>query len=203
MNKQVLRIDSSIFGEHGQSSQLIDHLIDRLAGKYAKLDVVTRRFSQDPVPHLDAAWIQALSTEDSQRTAEQAKKVAYSDKLIGEVKNADILVIALPMYNFNVPSMLKAWFDHIARAGVTFKYTEQGPIGLLDDKPVYLVTTRGGIHKNQPQDTEVSFVKTFLNFIGLKNISVVYAEALAMSGHKEQAFETAKSEIESLIEESE
>ncbi|MCU4674891.1 NAD(P)H-dependent oxidoreductase [Catenovulum sp. 2E275] len=197
--KSILKIDSSLFGEHGVSTQLANSLIEQLKIKHPQLSVIQRRFADQAVPHFDASWIQALSTEAEQRSSEQQQKVDYSDSLIDEVKQADALVITLPMYNFNVPSMLKAWFDHIARAGVTFKYTETGPVGLVDDKPVYLITTRGGVHKGAAHDTQIQFVKTFLNFIGLTQTQVVYAEALNMGEQREPSIDTAKQEIAELV----
>lgn len=198
--KNILKIDSSIFGENGVSTQLANALIEQLKTKHNHIDVIQRRFAEQEIPHFDASWIEALSTNEAERSQAQQDKVNFSDKLIAEVQAADVLVLTAPMYNFNVPSMLKAWFDHIARAGVTFKYTEQGPVGLIKDKPVYLLTTRGGIHKGKAEDTQIQFVKTFLNFLGLSNIQVVYAEALNMSGHRELSIEAAKQNIAELIE---
>lgn len=198
--KNILKIDSSIFGENGVSTQLANELIEQLKTKHTELEVIQQRFAEQAIPHFDASWIEALSTNEAERTQVQQDKVSFSDKLIAQVQAADALIITAPMYNFNVPSMLKAWFDHIARAGVTFKYTEQGAVGLLNDKPVYLITTRGGIHKGKPEDTQIQFVKTFLNFIGLNNIEVVYAEALNMNGHREPSIDAAKQDIAELIE---
>ncbi|KMT65775.1 FMN-dependent NADH-azoreductase [Catenovulum maritimum] len=197
--KTVLKIDSSLFGENGVSSQLNQKVVAELSEKYSDLAVINRSFSEQAIPHLDGDWIQALSTPEASRSAEQQKKVDFSDGLINEVKQADILVIGLPMYNFNIPSMLKAWIDHIARAGVTFKYTEQGPVGLLNGKQVYLVTTRGGVHKDSARDTQIQFVTTFLNFIGLTEIEVVYAEALNMQGHREPSIARAEQQIAELV----
>ena len=90
----------------------------------------------------------------------------FSDQLIAELQEADTIIIGLPMYNFGIPSMLKAWFDHVARSDTTFKYTSAGPVGLLESKKVYLVTTRGGIHKDQPSDTQIPFAKTFFSVLG-------------------------------------
>lgn len=198
--KSILKIDSSLFGENGVSTQLANALITELKAKHQDIRINQRRFAEQAIPHFDASWIQALSTKETERTEAQQQKVDFSDQLIKELQSADALVITAPMYNFNVPSMLKAWFDHIARAGVTFKYTEQGPVGLIEDKPVYLITTRGGIHKGKPEDTQIQFVKTFLNFIGLSNIEVIYAEALNMSGHRESSIKAAEQEIAELIE---
>ncbi|EWH09964.1 Flavodoxin-like fold subfamily protein [Catenovulum agarivorans DS-2] len=200
MSKKILRVNSSLFGNNGSSTQIIDNLVKQLADKLGETNVVTRDFSKEPVPHLDGEWVSALMTPAAEKSAEQSAKTQVSDTYIAEVVEADYIVIAAPMYNFNVPSMLKAWFDHLARAGVTFKYTENGPVGLVDDKPVYVVTTRGGMHKGTDRDTEVQFIRTFLAFIGLTQVEFIYAEGLNMQAHKEQALENAKEQVSQLVE---
>ncbi|MFC1747687.1 FMN-dependent NADH-azoreductase [Pseudomonadota bacterium] len=144
--------------------------------------IVQRDLSSEGVPHLDGSWITALGTEADQRTDEQKQQASYSDQLIAEVQAADALVIAAPMYNFSVPSVLKAWFDHIARAGVTFTYTDEGPKGLLIGKTAYVITTRGGLHKDKSSDSQVPFIQNILGFIGIDDIRVIYAEGLNMGG---------------------
>ncbi len=117
--------------------------------------VIKRDLAQDPVPHLTAERFTAFGTPASQRTLEQQRLVAESDALIDELRRADVLVIGLPMYNFGVPSTLKAYFDHVARAGVTFRYTADGPVGLLTGKQAYVFATRGGQsrrHRDRPAD---------------------------------------------------
>jgi len=122
--------------------------------------------------------------------------VAYSDTLIDELKQADVIVIGLPMYNFGVPSQLKAYFDHIARAGVTFKYTEKGPVGLLTGKKVYVFAARGGLYAGTPLDTQTSYVRDFLRFLGMTDVEFVYAEGLAISPQsKETGLAKAVAEI--------
>ena len=176
--KNILKINSSLFATESVSKQLMEELVAQLAHDHDP--IVQRDLSQDGVPHVDGEWFAALTAAEEQRSESQAKQVAYSDQLIAEVQAADILVIAAPMYNFSVPSVLKAWFDHIARAGVTFSYTADGPKGLLTGKTAYIVTTRGGIHKDQPSDTQVPFIENFLAFIGIDDVRVIYAEGLNM-----------------------
>jgi FMN-dependent NADH-azoreductase len=113
--------------------------------------------------------------------------VAYSDALIDELARADVIVLGLPMYNFGVPSQLKAYFDHIARAGVTFRYTEKGPVGQLTGKKVYVFAARGGIYAGTPMDTQTSYVRDFLRFIGMVDVEFVYAEGLAISPQSKNA----------------
>jgi len=196
--KKILRVDSSIFAQEGMSYQLANELINKLQSRYVDSDVVGRNLSESAVPHLDANWLKALSTSKNERNAEQQNMVAYSDALIAEIQNADIIVLAAPMYNFSVPSVMKAWFDHIARAGVTFRYTENGPEGLLKGKKLYLISTRGGMHKGKSSDTQIPFITTFLNFIGISDIDIIYAEGLNMSDLREEGLEQARKDIEML-----
>ncbi|WP_440904104.1 FMN-dependent NADH-azoreductase [Catenovulum sp. SX2] len=199
MANKILRINSSLFGNNGASTQIIDNLVEQLSAKLTHVEVITRDFSTQAIPHVDGEWIGALMTPEQDKSDEQIAKTQFSDKLIAEVKEADYLVIAAPMYNFNVPSMLKAWFDHLARAGVTFKYTENGPVGLMADKPVFVVTTRGGMHKDTSRDTEVQFIRTFLNFIGLTQIEFIYAEGLNMQDNKEKALVEAEQQVKQAV----
>ncbi|ACE85549.1 FMN-dependent NADH-azoreductase [Cellvibrio japonicus] len=194
----LLQIKSSLFGDNGNSSQLANEFVERWKTQNPNGEVVIRDFAKEDVPHLDATRVQALFTPAEQRTAEQQAVVEYSDKIIAEIQAADAIVLGVPLYNFGIPSTLKAYFDHIARAGVTFKYTETGPVGLLTDKPVYILAARGGIYKGQPSDTQSRYLVDFLNFVGLKDIHFIYAEGLNM-GQKDQAFASAKHEIEQEI----
>ena len=188
----LLHVKTSLFGENGQSAQLAKSFVEKWKVENPGAVVIERDLAKDPAPHLDAFRVTALNTPSEARDAEQAAVVEYSDALLAEVKAADTLVIGLPMYNFNIPSQLKSWFDHLARAGVTFQYTEQGPVGMIEDKPVYLVATRGGLYAEQGQDFQVDFVKQFLGFIGLKDTRVVLAEGLAMDSHRDLSLEKAR-----------
>lgn len=197
MSKQVLYVKSSVFGDGGVSSQLSDALLARLEQELGAVEVVTRDLNGDPLPHLSAGFYEALSTDEAERTAAQSDLVKMADTVIDEVQAADILVVTAPMYNFNVPSTLKAWIDYLARAGVTFRYTEQGVEGLLKDKKVYVVTTRGGLHKGAQSDIETPYLSLFFNFVGLTDIEFIYAEGLNM-GAKEEAMELAMQSINQL-----
>jgi FMN-dependent NADH-azoreductase len=190
----LLQINSSLFGDNGNSSQLAQEFVQQWSTQHPGGEVILRDLAKEAVPHLDAARVQALFTPEAERTAEQQAVVDYSDQIIAEIQKADAIVIGVPLYNFGVPSTLKAYFDHIARAGVTFKYTETGPVGLLNDKPVYIIAARGGVHKGQVSDTQSQFLTNFLGFIGLKDVHFIYAEGLNM-GQKEQAFAAAKTAI--------
>lgn len=194
----LLQINSSVFGNKGNSSLLTQEFVQHWKAQHPDGEIIVRDLSKEDVPHLDAYRLQALFSQEEGRTDAQQAVLDYSDKIIGEIEAADVIVIGIPLYNFGIPSTLKAYFDHIARAGVTFKYTETGPIGLLNDKPVYIIATRGGIYKGLPSDTQSHFLTHFLNFVGLKNLHFIYAEGLNM-GHKDQAFAAAKNEIEQSV----
>lgn len=194
----LLQVNSSLFGNNGNSSLLSQEFVQHWKAQNPTGEVVLRDFAKEDIPHLDATRVQALFTPAENRTPEQQAVVDYSDKIIAEIKAADVIVIGVPLYNFGIPSTLKAYFDHIARAGVTFKYTETGPVGLLENKPVYIIATRGGVHKGQPTDTQSQFLSNFLGFVGLKDVHFIYAEGLNMA-QKELAFDEAKKAIEQEI----
>lgn len=176
----TLVLKSSILGPHSQSNQLIDHALE------GKTGIIERDLAANPVPVLDMSVATALRGGDDLSDEQQAA-LALSDQLIEELKAADQLVIAAPMYNFMVPTQLKNWFDIIARVGVTFTYTENGPVGLIENKKAIVVTTRGGLHKDSPRNSIESYVTTMLGFIGITQVEFVYAEALNMGEETAQA----------------
>ncbi|USE37259.1 NAD(P)H-dependent oxidoreductase [Endozoicomonas sp. SCSIO W0465] len=152
------------------------------------------------IPHLDAEIVMGFGTPEDQKNDRQVEMTALSDLLIEEVRSADVLVIGLPMYNFSLPSTLKSWFDFIARAGVTFKYTEQGPVGLLAGKKAYIMAARGGQYAGTEHDTQTALVRHFLSFIGIQDVEFVYAEGLNMGDDiKGQAINDAEKVIDSLV----
>ncbi|HHC7213945.1 TPA: FMN-dependent NADH-azoreductase [Vibrio parahaemolyticus] len=172
---RVLALKSSILGDYSQSNKLVEDFIKNV--DQDKLTV--RDLAANPLPVLDFAVATALrATEDLSQ--EQQSVLDLSDTLIEEVKAADTLVIAAPMYNFTIPTQLKNWIDLIARAGVTFKYTENGVQGLIEGKKAIVVTTRGGIHKDSPTDNVTPYLRTVLGFVGITDVEFVYAEALNM-----------------------
>ena len=196
----LLYVKGSIFGDHGQSSQLADKLIANWKSKNPQGQVVVRDLAADVPPYLDAARITALMTPEADRTSEQQAMVAYADNLIREVNEASAIVIGVPMYNFAVPAQLKSYLDYLARAGVTFKYTETGPVGLIANKPVYIVAARGGLYAGTPADSQTPFLTTFLGFIGLKDVRFIYAEGLSMGDEsKAAALSKAEAAIAELV----
>jgi FMN-dependent NADH-azoreductase len=183
----LLQLSTSLFGEAGQSSQLLE----RYVADYRKLNpnarILRRDLAKNPLPHLSAERFQSFLAEPAQRSADQHAHVAASDELIDELRRADIISIGLPMYNFGVPSTLKAYFDHIARAGVTFRYTAQGPEGMLTGKKAVVFATRGGIYAGTSKDTQTGHVRDFLRLLGISDVEFVYAESLAMGSDAAQA----------------
>ncbi len=197
----LLQLNSSLFSEEGQSSRLARAFVERRRAERPGLAVIERDLASDPVPHLSGARFQAFLAKPEMRTPEQAAVVAYSDALIDEIRRADTIVLGLPMYNFGVPSTLKAYFDHIARAGVTFRYTEQGPVGLLTGKKAYVFATRGGVHAGTPRDSETSYVRQILAFLGIDDVEFIYAEGLALGeARKSASLEQAGAIAERLAE---
>ena len=185
--KTLLQINSSMFSTGGQSSLLAQKFVDQWREANPDGDVIQRDIGADPIPHLTAERFQSFLAKPEARTAEQQAVAGYSDALIEELRQADVIVLGLPMYNFGVPSTLKAYFDHIARAGVTFSYTEKGPKGLLTGKKAYVFAARGGLYSGTPLDTQTSYVRDFLRFLGIEDVEFVYAEGLAMGDEPKKA----------------
>jgi FMN-dependent NADH-azoreductase len=184
----LLQINASLNNGNGQSSQLANQFVAAFRKRHPDAKIVVRDVAAaDPVPHLDAERFGAFTTKPEQRNTRQRAMVAYSDALIDELRQAEVIVLGLPMYNFGVPSQLKAYFDHIARAGVTFNYTEKGPVGQLTGKKVYVFATRGGLYAGTPMDTQTRYVRDFLGFIGMSDVEFVYAEGLAVSPQSREA----------------
>jgi FMN-dependent NADH-azoreductase len=196
----LLQINASINNGDGQSSQLANQFVAAFLQRHPHTKVVVRDVAAAaPVPHLNAERFGAFVTAPAERSAAQQTVVAYSDALIGELKEADVVVLGLPMYNFGVPSQLKAYFDHVARAGVTFKYTETGPVGQLTGKKVYVFAARGGVYADTPLDTQTGYIRDFLRFLGMSDVEFIYAEGLHISPQSKQAgLAKAASDIERL-----
>jgi len=197
--KTILQLDSSIFSDGGQSSTLASELVAQLRGHGA--EVIRRDLARDPVPHLDAERFAAFISSKEKRTSGQEQLVAYSDGLVAELKRADVIVLGLPMYNFGLPSTLKAYFDHVARAGVTFKYTDKGAVGLLGGKKAYVFAARGGLYQGTPRDTQTGYVRDFLAFLGITDVQFVYAEGLAISeASKTRSLAAARNALRALVQ---
>jgi len=193
----LLQIKTSIFSGNGASSRLTDQFVSDWQAQHPRGRVIVRDLAAAPIPHLTAERFLGFSSTEP-RTAEQDAALALSDELIAELRQADVIVIGLPLYNFGVPSTLKAYFDHIARAGVTFKFTSQGAVGQLLGKRVIVVSTRGGVSAGTPSDTQTAFVRDFLGFLGMTDVEFIHAEGLSMSAHKEQGLSSAATALNRL-----
>jgi FMN-dependent NADH-azoreductase len=195
----LLQIRTSLFSNQGQSSQLADQFVARWQAAHPDGTVLTRDLADAPIPHLTAERFGAFTTAPEARSAEQAQVVAESDALIDELRAADLIVLGLPLYNFGIPSTLKAYFDHVARAGVTFRYTENGPVGLLGGRQVRVFAARGGLYAGTALDTQTDYVRNFLGFLGLTDVQFVYAEGLAMGeARRNDALAQAREQLEAL-----
>ncbi|HEX6706713.1 MAG TPA: NAD(P)H-dependent oxidoreductase [Albitalea sp.] len=196
----ILQLNSSARAENSQSSRLASAMVERLRAAQPDAQLTVRDLARTPHLALDEVALAALFTPADKRTPEQAARVALDDALIAELFAADVIVLGVPMYNFGVPTQLKNWIDAVARAGVTFKYTEKGPVGMVQGKKVYVALTRGGLYRNTPADTQVPYLKTFLGFIGLTDVQFIYAEGLAMGPDAEQkALASAQAQIEEAV----
>ena len=183
----LLQINASIDPVNGQSSRLAHQFVAAFRAAHPEAKIALRDVGAEPVPHLTRERFAAFLAKPEDRSEAQARVAAYSDALISEINEADVVVIGLPMYNFGVPSQLKAYFDHIARAGITFSYTEKGPVGRLTGKKVYVFAARGGQYAGTPLDSQTSYVRDFLAFLGMTDVTFVYAEGLAISAETKQA----------------
>jgi FMN-dependent NADH-azoreductase len=185
--KNILQINSSLYSDGGQSSQLANSLVAGLLEGTPGAKLTVRDLAKEPVSHLDAAIFGAFLAKPGERTLEQQAAVRYSDALIAELKAADVIVLGLPLYNFGLPSTLKAYFDQIGRAGETFRYTAEGPVGLVTGKKAYVLAARGGLYKGTPNDSQTPYVRNFLAFLGITDVEFVYAEGLAISEKSKSA----------------
>ncbi|GKX61815.1 FMN-dependent NADH-azoreductase [Pragia fontium] len=193
----VLVIKSSILSNFSQSNILADFFVEQWRQEHPSDVITVRDLAANPIPVLDGELVGALRPSDQTLTARQQEALALSDTLIEELQSNDIIVMGVPMYNFNISTQLKNYFDLIARAGVTFRYTENGPVGLVTGKKVYILTSRGGIHKDSPTDLVAPYLKLFLGFIGITDVEFVYQEGVAYGPEvATKALEDAKSFIQ-------
>lgn len=190
MSNSVLHIDSSARVDDSITRALTQQIVAKLG------QTVIRRDLADGVPQISEPWLQSNWTEPGQRTAEQQEALALSDTLIAELNAADTVVIGVPLYNFSIPAALKAWIDLVARAGITFRYTEQGPEGLLKGKRAILVVASGGVPIGAPMDFATPYMRQVLDFIGITDVEIVSAERVVAD--KEAALKTARDQIDAL-----
>ncbi|MBF7982002.1 MULTISPECIES: FMN-dependent NADH-azoreductase [Rahnella] len=199
---KVLVLKSSILANFSQSNQLADYLVAQYQAANSGSTVTVRDLAADPIPVLDGELVGALRPSDAPLSPRQEEALALSNTLIEELQAHDVIVIAAPMYNFNIPTQLKNYFDLVARAGVTFKYTEKGPEGLVKGKRVIVLTSRGGIHKDTASDLVAPYLSLFLGFLGMSDVEFVYAEGIAYGPEVATKAQTdAKAAIDAAIKE--
>ena len=175
---RILRIDSSARRENSVSRALGDAIVQRILATAPQANVVERELA-DGLPVIDADWVAANFTAAEARTPSQVSNLALSDSLIGELREADVIVVTVPIYNFSVPSVLKAWIDQVCRAGLTFRYTPNGPQGLLENRPVYLAMASGGVPFGSAVDFASGYLKQVFRFIGIDDVRLIGAERVA------------------------
>ena len=177
---KVLVINTSVRAQDANSTKLSGMVTAKIQSRYPNANIETLDLGANPHPVLDGEAVGAIFTPSEKRSPAQAARVALDDALIAKVQSVDTIVIGVPMYNFGIPVQLKSFFDAIARAGVTFRYTENGPEGLIKGKKVYIALARGGLYRDTPADSQVPYLKTILGFLGMTDVEYVYAEGLAM-----------------------
>lgn len=175
----ILQLNTSLFGDDGQSSSLANTFVERLRDRHPQSRLIQRDLGRDPIPHLSAECFTAALTPAEARSETQVEAARLADTLVSELMQTDILVIGSPTYNFSLPSSLKAWFDHVARAGTTFRYTENGPEGLLNMR-AYVFISSGGFYKETEMDFQSRYIGHFLGFLGVDNVEFTYLEGTAM-----------------------
>ncbi|MCT8350960.1 FMN-dependent NADH-azoreductase [Photorhabdus kayaii] len=196
---KVLVLKSSIMAQHSHTNQMADFFIEKWQANHTDDSITVRDLTAQSIPALDNERVYALRPSGNEMTARQKETLALSDELIAELQDNDVIVITAPMYNFHIPTQLKSYFDMIARAGVTFRYTENGPEGLLKGKRVIILTSRGGIHKDGPSDLLVPYLRLFLSFIGLTDIEFVFTEGVALGPDAvNQAQQTAREVLQAI-----
>jgi len=192
--KTILHLISSPRQESSFSIKLGRAIVAQLQDKYPDSVVNEVNLIQENFPHLDAAHLQSFYTPKESLTAADLEAIRYSDHAINQLFEADFIVIGAPLYNFSIHSALKAWIDHIARAGLTFRYSEHGPEGLVKDKKVYIAMSAGGVYSEgpyQPYDFVVPYLKAVLGFMGMTDLTVYRAEGVNIPDLKEHALEKA------------
>ena len=193
MTQRILRIDASMRKNGSYSRSLADALIGQLNPKQS--NQIIHRDLADGLPFVDENWINANFTAQAERTQVQQEYLSLSDRLIEELKNADQIVVALPIYNFGVPAAFKAWIDLVARSKKTFKYTENGPIGLLENKNVYVIMTSGGTKLDSELDFISAYLRHIFAFIGLTSLTLI--DSTSLGSDVDRVLSKAKEQINS------
>lgn len=203
---KLLHLDSSPLGDASVSRTLTKSIVDAWKHNVPELEVVYRDLAADPVAHLSGSVLQAVFAADTaDLSADQRAERELSDALIAEFLSADVVVVGAPMYNFSVPTQLKAWIDRISKAGVTFRYTETGPVGLAGGRKVVIASSRGSIYGESGAmaalDHQEAYLKTFFGFLGITDVTVFHAEGVGLGPEaRTAAIANAKDEIKALLQ---
>jgi len=193
---RALEVSASARSTGSASRELTRDLINALDDRYGNVQTVHRDLS-DGIPFVDEAWIEANFTPAESRTDKHHEALALSDSLVAELKSADVLVIGVPLYNFSIPATLKAWIDMVARARLTFRYTDDGPKGLLEGKKAYLVVATGGVPAGSPVDFATPYLKHALGFIGITDVEIIAADRL--NSQADESMDAARAHIADLV----
>ena len=193
--KHFLRIDASASVSASNSKKLGDELINRLESVYPGAIVQQRDLNRD-ISFIDEMWVGANFTPVDQRTEAQQQRLAFSDELIDEIRQADAIVLTTPMYNFGIPAPLKSWIDLVCRAGVTFQYTADGPVGLIKDKRVDIIITTGGVPLQSPVDFVSGYLKQVFRFIGIEDVNIIAADQMNVDA--DASYQNATAQIEQI-----
>ena len=188
----ILNVQSSARHDASVTRQLSDRLIERLRAVHGDA-TVTEREANTGLPVVSSAWTEGAYMPADQRDESHREALRVSDELVAEVKAADVLVIGAPIYNFTVPAALKLWIDQVCRAGETFSYTENGPVGLLEGKKAYVVAASGGTTLGSPVDFHSAYMRHIMGFIGITDVEFIAADGQMMRG--EAAVEAANDDI--------
>ena len=178
----ILLVTSSPRGDESLSTRIATEFVDKLKAQNPDSAIVVRDLGTDPIPHLNTISTSAIRKPADARNPEEAVAADYSDKLVAELLAADTVVLSTGLINFNIYSTLKSWIDNVARAGMTFRYTEQGPVGLATGKKVYIVLAAAGVYSDGPaagMNHAVPYLKTVLGFMGMTDVEVIYVEGMA------------------------
>src|SRR5882757_11269048 len=200
--KKILNIISSVKGNDSFSIKLSNAVLDKITSIYPDSIIHTHDLSKSPFPHLEESVFTSFYTPQEKRTEQHKEAIFHSDEAIKELMESDILVIGVPLYNFGIPSTLKAWIDHVARSGVTFRYTDGRPEGLVKNKKVYLAIASGGVYSEGPMksyDFTEPYLRAVLGFIGLTDIATFRVEGTVVPGVKETALPKALSRVEEYL----
>ncbi len=192
----ILEVSASGRGSGSVSRQLTRDLISALEDRHGNVTTLGRDLSAG-VPFVDEAWIEANFTPEDERSQAQRDALAFSNALVRELEEADVLVIGAPMYNFSIPAALKAWVDMITRARLTFRYTEDGPEGLLTGKKAYVVVATGGVTVGSPMDFATPYLRHLLAFVGISDVEIIAADRLGSQA--EDSIDAARARIAELV----